>query len=279
MSEEWDLIINKESKGSSVFRTIFRYKYLIKMLVLRDLVVVYKQTVLGPLWFFIQPILTAFIYYVVFGKIAGIDTLGVPKMLFYMCGIVIWNYFSECFVQISDTFIQNQEIFGKVYFPRLAVPISKICSALIKLLIQTVLFLVFILIFYFKGYTPEVSIYLLFFPVVVALVGFYGLGFGLIFSSLTSKYRDVRFLLQFGIQLVMYSTPIFYPLSGVGEEIKAVLFFNPFVHIMEFTRFMFFGYGEISLLGIVYTVILCFVLLFLGVRVFTQTEKNFIDTV
>lgn len=280
MKEQWDLIIKPQQKLLNLnLKEIWQYRDLLTMFVKRDVVTVYKQTVLGPIWFFVQPIMTMLVYVVVFGNVAGISTDGIPKPLFYLSGIIIWNYFSECFMQTSDTFSQNQDMFGKVYFPRLIMPLSKVVSGLIKFFIQFSLFLVTYLYFIVDGVPISISWSILLIPYLIVLMACLGLGFGLVFTSMTTKYRDLRFLVQFGVQLLMYATPIIYPMSLIEGRLKTIIGLNPLAHVVEAFKYSFLGSGELSMYGLTYTTIFALVILTLGVLVFNKTEKSFVDTI
>lgn len=276
----WDLVIKPQQGLLDInFKEIWNYRDLLFLFVKRDIITVYKQTILGPVWFFIQPVMTMLVYIVVFGNIAGIDTDGLPQALFYLSGIIIWNYFSECFMQTSNTFTQNQDIFGKVYFPRLIMPLSKVVSGLIKFAIQFILFFVVYLYFFAKGAIEVPGIALVLVPYLIMLMAFLGLGFGLIFTSLTTKYRDLKFLIQFGVQLLMYATPIIYPMSLLEGTMKKVLFYNPLAHIIEAFKYAFLSVGELTATGLLYASVFALVTLVAGVLVFNKTERNFVDTV
>lgn len=280
MSEKWDIVIEpKRGLFDISFKEIWKYKDLLTSLVKRDVVTVYKQTVLGPIWFLVQPIMTMLVYVLVFSEIAKLSTDLLPAPLFYLGGIIIWNYFTECFNQTSDTFGANQAMFGKVYFPRLIVPLSKVVSGLIKFVIQFALFLTVYTYYYFKGFEIYFSQSLLLVPLFIVLMACYGLGFGLLFSSLTTKYRDLKFLIQFGVQLVMYGSSIVIPFSEVEGWKKDVLFYNPILHVVEGFRYAFLGKGTLSIEGLTYSVSVALIVLFFGVLVFNKTERNFIDTV
>ena len=259
---------------------LWGYRDLILLFVRRDFVAQYKQTILGPLWFIIQPVLTAFMFYVVFGMIASIPTQGVHQFLFYFTGLTIWGYFSECFTKTSGTFIANANLFGKVYFPRLTVPISIVISGLFKLLIQLVILIILIGIFSLSG-IQQISLdwTIILFPFYVLLMAFLGLGLGILFSALTTKYRDLSFLLTFGVQLLMYSTPIIYPLSFTSGRIHAALAFNPLTSILENVRYSIYGIGQFDAFGLLYTASFTLVVLILGVLVFNRIEQSFMDTV
>ena len=279
-TQEWDLIIEPQQGLLDVnFKEIWDYRDLLFLFVKRDVVTVYKQTVLGPIWFFVQPIMTMLVYIVVFGNIAGIPTDGIPKPLFYLSGIIIWNYFSECFLKTSDTFTVNQDMFGKVYFPRLIIPLSKVVSGLIKFFIQFILFLVVYLYFLVDGVPVQLGFELLLVPYFIVLMALLGLGFGLIFTSMTTKYRDLKFLIQFGVQLLMYATPIIYPMSEIPEKIRYFIFFNPLSHIVEGFKLAFLGHGSLTASGVLYSSVCTFLVLIIGVLIFNKTEKTFVDTV
>jgi lipopolysaccharide transport system permease protein len=279
--ESWDLIIRPKSSLFDIdWRGIWQYRDLLRMFVIKDITVMYKQTILGPTWFVIQPIFTTLIFMLVFGNIAGISTDGTPKILFYLSGIVIWNYFSETFTKTSSTFSSNAAIFGKVYFPRLIMPLSQVITGLVKFSVQFALFIGIYLYFVFSG---EVSIslnsHIFFFPLYVLLMAVYGLGFGLIFTSLTTKYRDLNFLIAFGVQLLMYATPVIYPVSTIPDKYKIYIQANPLTPILEGFKYGFLGAGEINLNNLLYTTLTGLIILFLGILVFNKTEKDFIDTV
>jgi len=259
---------------------LWGYRDLILLFVRRDFVAQYKQTILGPLWFVIQPVLTALMFYVVFGMIASIPTQGVHQFLFYFTGLTIWSYFSECFTKTSGTFIANSNLFGKVYFPRLTVPISIVISGLFKLLIQLVILSILIGMFSLSG-LQQISMdwTIVLFPLYVLLMGFLGLGLGILLSALTTKYRDLSFLLTFGVQLLMYATPIIYPLSFTSGRINQVLRYNPLTAILENVRYSIYGIGQFDAFGLLYTAGFTLVVLVLGILVFNRIEQSFMDTV
>ena len=280
-SQKWTEVITPKKRLLDInLSEIWRYRDLIMLFVRRDFVSTYKQTILGPIWFFIQPLFTTLIFIVIFTRIANLSTEGLPPILFYMSGITLWNYFSDCFSKTSNVFVANAGIFGKVYFPRLTSPISIVLSNLIKFGIQFSLFFL-IYLYYVINHSIEFNIgpSILIFPVLVVLMALLGLGLGIIFSSLTTKYRDLSFLLQFGIQLLMYATPIIYPLSSVGGKLKTVLMLNPLTPIIESFRSIFFGTGSIDFAGLAYCIIFTIVTLFIGIVTFNQVEKTFMDTV
>ncbi len=249
------------------------------MYVKRDIITVYKQTILGPLWFLIQPILTTIMFMFVFGNLAGISTDGMPQPLFYMAGILLWTYFSNCFNSCSNVFTTNAGVFGKVYFPRLVVPLSSITSNLVKLGIQLLLFIAVYIYFATTGAPVKINGYIILFPFLVILVAFHALSWGLIVSALTTKYRDLRQLVGFGVQLLMYATPVIYPLSTTSGKIRAILELNPLTPIFEAFKYSCMGCGSLDWGGLLYSTIFMLVTLFLSVIIFNRTERNFMDTV
>jgi len=284
--ESWDLVIDSKNANTTFnLNELIRYKDLIFMFVKRDFISLYKQTILGPLWVIIQPILTTITFTIVFGKIAQIDTgKNVPSVLFYMLGVTTWAYFADCVTKTSDTFTTNQNIFGKVYFPRIVVPLSIIISNLIKFGVQFGLFL--ILYFYFYYFTDAAfkpTPLLLLTPILVLIMAMLSLGIGIIISSLTTKYRDLKFLIQFGIQLAMYATPIVYPLnsSGISEKYRFILQLNPMTNIIEAFKTAFFGYSEgvFSWFWVGYSLIFSIIIIIIGSKVFNRIEKSFVDTI
>ena len=277
---KWDIeIYPKRSLFDVQIKEIWEYRNLLYMFIKRDIIVVYKQTILGPIWYLIQPVLTMLVFIVVFSNIAKIPTDGIPPPLFYLAGIVMWNYFAECFTHTSDTFYQNTALFGKVYFPRLIIPLAKTVSAVIKFLIQTLLFLSVLIFFMLKGSSVEPNSAIFLIPFFMLLMGGLGLGFGIIFSSLTTKYRDLKFLISFGVQLLMYATPVIYPMSAIPERYLFLIVWNPIAHIIEGFKYAFLGAGELSLMYMLYTTVFTIVVLGIGIIIFNKTEKNFLDTV
>ncbi|GAB2784049.1 ABC transporter permease [Rhabdobacter roseus] len=279
--EKWDLEIEPLSGLFDInWRELWQYRDLLGLFVRRDIVSTYKQTVLGPLWFFIQPILTTLIYVLIFGNIAGISTGGVPKVLFYLSGITLWNYFQECLLKTASTFSLNQNLFGKVYFPRLIAPLSIIISNLFKFFVQLTLFLVTWVYFLVKP-TSDINpnSTLLLFPIYLLLLSGLGLSFGLLISSMTTKYRDLRYLIQFGVQLLMYATPIVYPLSIAPEKYRWLIQLNPITSIVEAFKYSFLGEGYFSVSGLVYSFVCMLVTLAVSILVFNRVEKSFMDTV
>lgn len=278
--EHWDLVIQPKSKWYDLrLREILRYKDLLFLFVRRDFVALYKQTILGPLWFFIQPIITSLTFTVIFGNLAKISTDGLPQILFYMCGVTLWTYFSDTLTKTADTFTANANIFGKVYFPRMIVPLSVVVSNLIKLGVQFLLFVV-TWIFYLittDNIHPNIAIFLM--PVLVIIMGFLGLSLGIIISSLTTKYRDLKFLVVFGVQLMMYASPIVYPLSIVPEKYKWIILANPITSIIEAFKYAFLGVGEFNWYYLGYSATCTVVLFLIGLVIFHKVEKSFMDTV
>lgn len=258
---------------------IWRYRDLYRMYIHRDIVTQYKQTILGPLWYLIQPLMTTVMYMFVFGGLAGISTDGLPQPLFYMSGIVLWNYFNACFSASSEVFTANAGVFGKVYFPRLIVPLSAVTSNLLKMLIQLLIFVGLYIYFAVNGAQLHLNVVALLFPVLILMLAFHALSWGLIFSSLTTKYRDLKFLIQFGIQLFMYATPVIYPLSVAPEKYRSILELNPLTPIFEAFKYGTLGTGSLDWGGLAYSVVFMLVSLFFAVVIFSRVERNFMDTV
>jgi lipopolysaccharide transport system permease protein len=258
---------------------LWRARDLIMLFVRRDFVSVYKQTILGPLWYLIQPLLTTLTFTVIFGRIAALPTDEVPDFIFYLAGSVIWAYFAECLNKTSMTFISNSGLFGKVYFPRLAVPISILISNLIAFIIQFTLFLFFVLYYWLVAgiVTPNWSVILL--PVYILMMAGLGLGLGIIVSALTTRYRDLQFLVRFGVQLLMYATPVIYPLSSIPEEYQIFIRANPMTSIVEGFRYSFLGSGTIDIWNLLYSFIFMLATLVIGILLFNRIEATFMDTV
>jgi len=282
-TNEWDLVI--EPRGS-LFRLnlmeVWKYRDLLEMYIKRDIVTFYKQTILGPLWFFIQPVFTTIVFMFVFGGLAGIPTDGIPQPLFYLSGICLWNYFSDSLTKTSDTFFANQNVFGKVYFPRLVVPLSVTISGLLKMLIQFILFVGVYFYFVSKGSAVGINVYALLFPVLIFVLAGLGLGFGIIISSMTTKYRDLKFLLAFAIQLWMYFTPVIYPLSVMEGNYKKYMWLiqaNPLTAVLETFKYGFLGKGTFSWFALGYSVSFTIVLLIIGTWIFNRVERSFMDVV
>jgi lipopolysaccharide transport system permease protein len=279
--EQWDTIIRPKKHILDInFKEIWQYRDLLYMFVKRDIVTVYKQTILGPIWFIVQPILTTAMLMLVFGNFAQLSTDGAPQILFYLAGTIVWNYFSDCFNSTSTTFVTNANIFGKVYFPRLISPLSKVVSGLIKFFIQFALFLAIYAIYLIQG-EPSIhpNIYILLTPVLILVMAGLGLGFGIIFTSLTTKYRDLTFLISFGVQLLMYATPVIYPVSAIPEKYKAFIMANPMTSILETFKYGYLGSGAMHWNALIYSIIFTVVVVVFGVIIFNRTEQSFIDTV
>lgn len=279
--QQWSLIIDGKTSVLDVgLRDIWRYRDLLVMFVKRDVKAFYKQTILGPFWFFIQPVLTTIVFSFVFGNLAKISTDGLPQKLFYLSGITAWNYFADCITKTSTVFKDNANIFGKVYFPRLILPLSIVVSNLIRFGVQLLLMLFFIAYYVFVEHASvHFTSTLLLFPVFVIMMAFLGLGIGLIISSMTAKYRDLTFLISFGVQLLMYATTVIYPLSSAPEQYKQYIALNPMTTIIEGFRLSFLGKGGFQLSDLLYTSVVCLLIFFIGVLAFNKTEKNFVDTV
>lgn len=278
--EQWDLVIEgKNSLFDLKLREVWHYRDLLLMFVRRDFVSFYKQTVLGPLWFFIQPLFTTIIFTFVFGNLAGLSTDGLPQPLFYLAGITAWNYFGECITKTSTVFKDNANIFGKVYFPRLIMPLSIVTSNLVRFGVQMLLFVGMMAYYAITGANFQVTWAILLFPVLVILMALLGLGLGLIITAMTTKYRDLTFLVTFGVQLLMYMTTVIYPLSAAPEKYKGWIELNPMTGIIEAFRFAFLGKGEFSVSSLAYSAAITLIILFVGVIIFNKTEKTFVDTV
>lgn len=281
MKDNWTLIIKPHEKLWHVdLGEIWRYRDLIQLFVKRNIVVQYKQTILGPLWYLIQPILTVIMNMVVFGGIAKMSTDGMPQALFYMAGNICWLYFANCLNQTSNTFIANQSMFGKVYFPRLVVPISTVISNLLRFVIQLGLFVVIYLYFLFMGTDIHLNWSIVLVPIYVMMLAGLGLGFGILVSSMTTKYRDLSILFTFIVQLWMYATPIVYPISMVPEgKLRMLILANPMTSIIEAFKYATFGQGYFSWLALGYSFTFMVFLLIVGIVVFNKVQRSFMDTV
>lgn len=259
---------------------LWNYRDLYRMYIRRDIVTQYKQTILGPAWYLIQPLLTTVMYMFVFAGLAGIPTDGIPQPLFYMAGITLWNYFSTCFTSCSNVFAVNQGVFGKVYFPRLVVPLSSITSNLIRMLIQLLMFIIIYGYYIFTNQYPlSLSWSLLLAPVFIMMIGLHAMSWGLIITSLTTKYRDLNMLIAFGVQLLMYATPVIYPMSFAPAQYQAYLNINPLSPVFEAFKYSCLGVGTFSASGLLYSVIFLCITLFFAVIIFNRTEQRFMDTV
>lgn len=282
VAEKWDLIIQPKSAWLEMhLADLWRYRDLLGMFVLRDFVAVYKQTILGPLWFFIQPLLTTLTFTIIFGGVAKLSTDGLPPFLFYLAGSTPWNYFATCLTKTSTTFKDNTGLFGKVYFPRLITPLSIVISTLIQFGIQFGLLGAALVWYLFTGASvhPNWSGILVGTPLLVIMLGALGLGFGIIVSSLTTKYRDLAFLITFGVQLAMYATPVVYPLSSVPDKYRHLIELNPMTGIVEAFRFLYLGVGSFSWPLLIYSASFTVITLLLGILIFNRVEKTFMDTV
>jgi lipopolysaccharide transport system permease protein len=272
--------ISAGNSFASSMRELWQYRDLVMLFVRRDFVSIYKQTILGPLWIVLQPLLTTITYTIIFSRIAGISTGGVPPILFYLCGIIPWTYFAECLNKTSNTFIANSNIFGKVYFPRLAVPVSIIISNLISMGVQFLLFALIMSIYIIKGETVfSLQSSLLLIPFFVLLLAMLGLGIGLMVTALTTKYRDLRFLVTFGVQLLMFATPVIYPISSVSGKLKTIIELNPVSPIIEGMRHALLHSGQLDASKLLFSSIVVIFTLIAGIFLFNRVEKDFMDTV
>jgi lipopolysaccharide transport system permease protein len=278
-AEKLSTITSRKTIFDLNLNEIWHYRDLLILFIKRDITVSYKQTILGPLWFFIQPMLTTGMFLLIFGRIAKISTGGVPPILFYLGGITIWNYFSECLRLTSDTFVKNSALFGKVYFPRIISPLSIVSSNLVKFFIQFILFLAVFLYYYFSDAHIQPNGTLLLVPVYIIILALLALGFGLIISAMTTKYRDLTFLIQFGVQLWMYATPVIYPISQIPENYRWIVMANPVSSLVEAFKHGFTGSGSFSTGGLVYSGVFTIIIFFIGIAIFNRTEKTFMDTV
>jgi lipopolysaccharide transport system permease protein len=279
-NHEWDLIIESTNNLFDLkLKDIWRYRDLMMMFVKRDFVSFYKQTILGPLWFFIQPLFTTIVYSFIFGNLAGLSTDGLPQPLFYMAGITAWNYFAECLTKTSTVFKDNANIFGKVYFPRLILPLSIVVSNLVRFGIQLLLFIAMMGYYASTGAHFSITWTILLFPVLILMMALLGLGLGLIITALTTKYRDLSFLVVFGVQLLMYATTVIYPLSAAPGKLKSLIELNPMTGIIEAFRYSFLGAGEVNVGTLGYSIIFAITVMLIGVVIFNKTERTFVDTV
>lgn len=282
MSESnWTTIITPKKSWFNInIKELWDYRDLIMIFIRRDLISIYKQTVLGPVWFLFGPLFTVFSYTFVFSEVAKISTDGLPAPLFYLAGTTLWGYFQSCFNGASYTFQSNTALFGKVYFPRLASPISMIISNLLKFCIQLMVFFIFLIYYSFQNkYDIRVNEYALFFPLIIILLGAMSLGGGIIVSTFTTKYRDLSMLIGVFLTVLMYASPIMYPLSSIPELYKPYIEFNPLVHLIELFRLGFTGKGSFNFFGLIYSLIFTFIILTVGVVLFNRAEKTFMDTV
>lgn len=272
-------IVSEKSIFSVNLREVWHYRDLLFLLVKRDFIVFYKQTILGPIWFFVQPILTTIIYVIIFGQVAKLSTDGLPQMAFYLSGITIWSYFSDVLNKTATVFQSNASIFGKVYFPRLIMPLAIVFSGLMKFLVQFTLFVCVVLYFTFVKETIHPNIWVLITPILLLLMAAFALGLGIIFSSMTTKYKDLTMLLSFGVQLFMYITPVVYTITSIPSQYKFIVRFNPLTSIFECFRYGYLGAGHFQPITLLYSAISIFGLLVVGVLIFNRVEKSFMDTV
>ena len=283
VDEDWLFEIKPKNNFFSLnLNEVWRYRDLLFLFVKRDVVTVYKQTVLGPLWYLIQPLFTSITFTIIFNTVAGIETGAVPPFLFNMAGITVWNYFTTCLNGTSNTFAANAGIFGKVYFPRIITPLSVVISNLLKFAIQFIIFICFYLYFYWNGAAIGLTIWVLFFPLLIVLMGILGLGLGMIISSMVTKYRDLNYLIGFGVQLLMYLSAVVYPMALIEKKMPQyswLVQYNPLAYIIETSRVMLLNVGGISVYGIIYTASITISVFILGLLVFNKVEKSFIDTV
>ena len=278
-AESWDSVIeSKHSLFDINLKELWHYRDLLVLFVRRDFVTVYQQTILGPLWFFIQPILTTITFTIIFGNVAQLSTDGAPKLVFYMAGITLWNYFSTCLTSVSGVFNVNASIFGKVYFPRLIMPLTIVISNLMKFAVQFLLFICFVVYFTLHNQIQPNS-WILLTPFIIILMALISMGIGLILSSMTTKYKDLNQLIGFGVQLFMYATPVIYPSSSVPQDYQWVVELNPLVGLFDYMRYAYLGVGEFAISDLVYPSIFSIVILAIGALVFNKTQKTFMDTV
>jgi lipopolysaccharide transport system permease protein len=281
VQENWtEVISSKNSWFKLNIKEIWEYRDLVRIFVKRDIVSVYKQTILGPVWFFLGPLFTVFTYNYIFKSIAHLSTDGLPGPLFYLAGTTLWNYFQACFSGVSSTFVSNAGIYGKVYFPRLVSPISLVISNLLKFFIQMITFLLFLIYYMWEGaYDIHPNKHIILLPFLIIIMGGIALGGGILVSSISTKYRDLTMLIGVFISLLMYATPIMYPMSAIPEMYKPFLAFNPIAPLIETFRFAFTGSGTFSWFGFLYSFIFMVVILLFGIFMFNKAEKTFMDTV
>lgn len=278
--QDWDIVISDKNNNFSLhLDDVWRYRDLLILFVKRDIVAFYKQTILGPVWYFVQPIFTVITYTFIFGRLAGISTDGLPKPLFYLAGVISWSYFSDCLLKTSTVFKDNANIFSKVYFPRLIMPLSIVISNLARFGIQMMLFAIIIAYYIIDGTTLHIDANILLFPILVLLMAAQGLGWGMIVSALTTKYRDLALLLSFGIQLLMYSTTVVYPLSSLPLSIRNWVALNPLTPLVEGMRKSMLGVGDFTPGSLLYAGISTIVIFLAGILIFNKVEKNFVDTI
>lgn len=276
----WDLIIRPKSGLFDLHLIdIWRHRDLIMLFVWKDFVAQYKQSILGPLWYVSQPLFSTIVFTIIFGTIINISTDGLPQFLFYMAGITCWNYFSECYVRTSGTFIANADLFGKAYFPRLAIPVSLVLSSMLKFGVQFLFFIGFLVYFMMSGANVRPNNWIFLMPYLLLLIAGLGLGAGIIISALTTKYRDLQYLVGLGTQLLMYATPVIYPLSIIPDKLRWIALANPLTPIIEAFRYAFLGSGSFRLADLLYSTLVTVIILLLGILLFNRVEKTFMDTI
>jgi lipopolysaccharide transport system permease protein len=280
MNNKWDTILTPKSSFFTFnLSSVWKYRDLLILLVRRDFVAFYKQTILGPIWFFIQPLFTTLTYFFIFSKVAALSTDGIPPILFYLTGIATWNYFSECLIKTSTVFRENANIFGKVYFPRLIMPLSIVASGLLKFAIQLLLLLLLLLYYNYTSYKIVFTFNLFYLPFLIILMAIQALGLGMLVSAITTKYRDLSLLLNFGVQLLLYATTVAYPLSSLDGNLKFYISLNPTTYLIEGIRKAIYGIGEFNYFSFLYLLIVSIAILFIGLISFNKVERNFIDTI
>ncbi|WP_128330152.1 ABC transporter permease [Apibacter sp. HY039] len=273
-----DEISSKHSLFDLSLKEVWRYRDLVYMLVKKDFITSFKQTVLGPIWFFVNPILTTLMYIIIFGRVAGLSTDGAPMLAFYLAGVTLWNYFSTSLNSTSNVFVNNAGVFGKVYFPRLVMPISIVLSNLMRFFVQYFLFIIVIAYYYIKGEIHP-NLWILATPYLILLMAVFAMGGGMIFSSMTTKYKDLSMLLGFGVSLYMYLTPVIVPISSFPKKYKWLMDINPLTGIFECFKYGYLGVGEFSINMLLYSTVLIFMIFFIGIIVFNKVQKSFMDTV
>ncbi len=280
IKDKWDKVIEAEAKENWFgLRNIWKYRDLIFMFVKKEIIIYYKQTILGPLWFLIQPLIATVMYMFVFGKLANIGTDGIPQILFYFSGTMLWTFFSETFLKVANVFNENKSMFGKVYFPRIVVPLSIVIVNMVKLLIQCALFILMYAYYLCKGYDLILSWRILCFPLIVIWIGTLAMGLGLTVTSITTKYRDLALVLSHLVSLLMYATPVVYPMSELTGRFEKILYYNPMSAPLEVFRYCVYGTGDNEIVFIFISLILCMVIIFLGLYVFGKNEKTFVDVI
>ena len=278
--KKWNIYIKPNIGWFEInIKELFHYRDLIWLFVKRDFVTFYKQTILGPIWYIIQPLINTIVFTIIFGNLAKISTDGIPPFIFYLTGTVAWSYFASCITLTSNTFNKNADIFGKVYFPRIAIPIANVIISLLQFFIQFTVFLLFLVYFKSQGSLIYPNIYILALPLIILQMAVLGLGFGILISSLTTKYKDLTFVMSFFVQLWMFATPIVYPLSIVPEKYKFYVALNPMTSIVETFRGAFLGVSSIELTHILISVLFTISIFFLGLLLFNRVEKSFMDTI